>query len=507
MVSFSSTSAVIERLGDRYDILQPIGQPFGCEQLLARDTYRQQPVVIKSLAIEENTPTGDICCFEREIHLLESLDHPTIPPYIDSFTMDTSHEGLIRKGLVLVQGHNGGRTLSQLMSAGRTYGESDIKEIAKQLLQSLAYFHKKGLVHRDIKPDNIVVSSSNDELEHVSWLNLGTVQYVQAQPKDTLVGTYGYMAPEQIGGQATFASDLYSLGATLIYLVTGHHLGELPHRPSHGRKVQFVCPTTQVSANMQQWLNWLIEPALSDRPASAKQALAALNHLPWAMLKQRLWKPAKAAQLMPVPIFTGSYPQEKPYFTKIKRSKSRRSLSLVVPPVGMRSRAYRRALPPLLMGVGMTSVTLYLFSLLAPLVSFSTDMLTTFSGVAALAAASLGVMGGIYSFRFMRTGLILMSRVLFRRIHIQLESGVLLIAYKYWLRSPVYVVNTRREDLYSINALANCEALRILTHNNRTRVPCDCYKLSIADGALTPRDIRWLTSLLNDWRGASGRCA
>ncbi len=513
-----STSAVIERLSDRYDIVQSIGQPFGYQQLLARDIHHHQPVVIKSLTLEDNTPAGDICCFEREIHLLESLSHPTIPRYIESFTVDTTHNGSSSKGLVLVQGHDGGRTLAQRVSTGKIYTESELQEIARQLLQGLVYLHSKGLVHRDIKPDNISLTSALNGsprvglrgalsgrealLGQVSWLNLGTVQYIQAQPKDSLVGTYGYMPPEQVGGQATFASDLYSLGATLIYLATGTHLGGLPHRPHNGRKVQFACSTSRLSAPMQQWLNWLIEPAVCDRPASAKKALSALNHLPLAMLKQRLWKP-RTPQMLPLPIATSqAKTQEEPYFTHIKRSRKRRSLELVVPPVGLRSSHYRQALPPLLMGSVMASVTLYLFSLL----TFSADMLMTFSGVASLAAASLGVLGGCYALRFLQVGLLHLCKAFFRQVHIQLESDVLLIAYKYWLRSPVYVVNTRRESIYNISALPDCEALRILTHHNRTRSPRDSYKLTLNDGALSHRDIRWLTSLLNEWRRQPGSC-
>lgn len=490
MATFFPNFTVTERLSDRYEILQPIGQPFGCHQVLAKDLQQQRSVVIKSLALAANTPAEDICCFEREIQLLKLLDHPTIPRYIDSFELETPQG----KGMVLVQAHQDSCSLAlPKADAGLpTYSESELKEIAKQLLQGLVYLHGKGLVHRDIKPINIAMVRHGEALGQLSWLNFGTVQYVQAQRKDALVGTYGYMPPEQIGGQATFASDLYSLGATLIYLAVGRHLGDLPR---HGSKVQFDCPTSQLSASFQQWLNWLIEPYVGDRPASAKQALAALNHLPVAMLKRRLLKPTRA-QMLPVPISSSSRDRYQPFFTQIRSTQKSRSLQLVIPPAGWGSVQAKRSVAPLLMGSTLLAVSLYLLTRL----DFSLDTLRTIHGIAVLAAASLGAMGGIYSARFFRSGFYLLGIALLRQIQVQLEADVLLIGYKYWLRSPDYVINTRRTDIYNISALPDGGALRILTHRNRTRTLRDCYKLTLDDGALSPRDVRWLTSLLNDWR-------
>ena len=517
MTTFSTTTAST-RLGNRYEIIQPIGHPFGYQQFLANDTHQQRSVIIKSLSIGENTPPGDICCLEREIHLLESLSHPTIPDYIDSFTTDaTTHPGQIdqsaqgkkRKGLVLVQNHHGGCTLAQKVAAGHTYSELEIKAIAKQLLQGLIYLHRKGLVHRDIKPESIVITEDGGT-HQASWLNLGTVQYVQAQRNDALVGTYGYMPPEQVGGQATFASDLYSLGATLIYLATGRHLGDLPYRPnSGGLRVRFACSSSRLSPRFQQWINWLVEPYVGDRPASAQQALKALNRLPLSMLKRQLLEPTRA-QMLPVPITNGNRDKYEPFFTQIKSAKKPRSFELIIPPVGLRSAQMQLILPPLAMGVTLLAVALHLLSLLR----FSPAMLTSTSGlldaIASTAAASLAVIGCLYSLKFLQNAFRLIDRYILRQVRIQLEADVLLVAYKHWMRAPEYVVNTRRADIYSICALPShgndAGTLRILTHHNRTRQPNDCYKLSLTDGALSYRDIRWLTSLINDWRHHPGSC-
>ena len=444
------------------------------------------------LTFEENTPTGDICCFEREIHLLKSLSHVTIPGYVNDFCVETS-EG---KGQILVQEHNSGQTLEQYIQAGREFSEAEIKSIAKQLLQGLIYFHRKGLVHRDIKPSNISLVANDHSIGQATWLNLGTMQYIQAQRPDALVGTYGYMPPEQVGGQAAFASDLYSLGATLVYLTLGHHLGELPRK---GPAVQFGCSPSRLSANFQQWINWLIEPHVGDRPASAQQALKALNQLPLAMLKRRLWTPQKA-QLTPVPITTSGRNHYQPFFTNIQSKKRPHSLELTIPAVGVHSHAFRRTLPPLLLGSALLGAAPYLLNLLD--FSSASSLLASTDGLATLTAAILAMVGCVYSFRFLKSGLHQLQIALLRRIKIQIESDVLLVSYNYWLRSPQYIVNTKRECIYNISALPDGSALRILTHHNRTQSSCLCYKLTVNDGMLSRRDVRWLTSLLNDWRTA-----
>ncbi len=487
MATFS-TSAVIERLSDRYEFLQSIG-PAGYQQLLATDIQHRQSVLIKSLSLGKGTSAGDICCFEREIHLLESLRHPTIPRHIDSFGIETP-EG---KGLVLVQAHvPASQTLHQQMVAGKLYREAEIKSIAKQLLQGLVYLHSKGLVHRDITPRNVAIARADRELAQVSWLNLGSVQYVESQRADTLVGTYGYMPIEQVGGQARFASDLYSLGATLIALATGRRPQDLPR---DGYKISFACRSSHLSVSFQHWLSWLIEPRMSDRPISAQQALKALNRLPFSMIKRRLKQPVKAA-LAPVPIVSKPYAQDPLYFTKIRQRQRANALSLVIPPRGLSRAEYEQAISPVLIGSALLTLGLYLLSLL----SFSWDMFAQTKGIASLAAAALGACGIVQGGKFLLAGLRLLDRQWLREIHIQLEANVLLISYQHWLRSPSYIVNTRRQDIYNVSALPDCSALQILTHRNRTGVPSNGLKLTTRHGNLTPRDIRWLTSLINDWR-------
>lgn len=495
MAIFSSNSVITERLGGRYEDLRPIGQSFGYQQMLANDARQNRSVVIKSIKLEKSTPASDIDCFKREIHLLKSLDHPTIPCYLESFHLDTA-EG---KALVLVQSYQGGQTLEHQVATGKQYSEAEIRLIAKQLLQGLVHLHRRGLIHRDIKPSNITVSDkaigTDQTVSQAAWLNLGTARSIRKQQPGTLVGSYGYVPVEQIRAQATFASDLYSLGATLIYLITGSHLGELP---CSGLRVKFTCAGDRLSSDFQQWINWLIEPQICDRPASAKQALGTLNHLPLAMFKRRIWKPTRS-QVMPVPITPDGHSRYQPFFTKIQSQRKLNAFRVIIRPPGLQSKQAGRALPPLLVGSALLAAALRIVGM----IDFSPAMLSSVKGLAAIATAVLGIMGATYGCRFLRNGLRQLDIALLRRLCIEIEDDVLLISKKHWLRSPSYLVNAKKESIYHISALPDGNSLRILTNHNRIENPSSYYKLTVHDGAISQRDIRWLTSVLNDWYNSS----
>ena len=263
-----------EILADRYQCDRRLGKQAGRQTLLARDLKTQQQVVVKLLSFSSDFNWEDLKLFEREVETLKSLSHPAIPRYLDSFEIDTPN----RKGFALVQTYIEAKSLQEYLSDGRTFSESEAQQLATALLDILAYLHQRQppVIHRDIKPSNILLKNrSGNSVGEVYLVDFGAVQTLATQQGKTVtvVGTYGYMPPEQFGGRAVPASDLYGLGATLIALITKQHPADLPQKDLQLEFEQF----TQLSPGFTNWLKWMTHPSLDRRPASFQIAKEVLE--------------------------------------------------------------------------------------------------------------------------------------------------------------------------------------------------------------------------------------
>ncbi|HEY9744092.1 MAG TPA: serine/threonine-protein kinase [Coleofasciculaceae cyanobacterium] len=310
--SLGNSSA--SRFSSRYEVQQQLGKRAGRRTLLARDIITQELVVIKLLSFGNDFEWDDLKLFEREAETLKALSHPAIPRYLDYFEIDSPN----LKGFALVQTYIEAKSLEEQLKAGRTFNEADIKQLAKALLEILIYLHGRQppVIHRDIKPSNILLTNrSGNSVGQVYLVDFGSVQTLAAREGGTItvVGTYGYMPPEQFGGRAVPASDLHSLGATLIYLVTGLHPADLPQRDL---RIQFE-QVVNLSPALSNWLKWMIEPSLDRRLASAVEALPALEQPP---------------QRQPNSIY--STVVRKPAGSKIQLTKDADSLKIILPSKG-----------------------------------------------------------------------------------------------------------------------------------------------------------------------------
>ncbi|MEM8777648.1 MAG: serine/threonine-protein kinase [Cyanobacteria bacterium P01_G01_bin.49] len=260
-------------LRDRYQIQSLLGQKTGRRTFLATDLQTRSPVVIKLLLFNPDFTWDELKLFEREAETLSFLNHSAIPNYLDYFEIETE----LGKGFALVQTYINAPSLETVIQEGRDFSEVELIELAEKLLDILTYLHEQipPVIHRDIKPSNILISNrSGSSIGDVYLVDFGSVQ--TATNKDngtiTIVGSYGYIPLEQFGGKTRTVSDLYSLGMTLIYLITGVHPAELTQVDG---QVKF--DSSNISYQFSKWLEKITQPYANKRFESAKLAKTALT--------------------------------------------------------------------------------------------------------------------------------------------------------------------------------------------------------------------------------------
>ena len=228
------------------------------------------PVIIKQFRFANNNDWNSYKAIEREIEVLQGLNHPGIPQYLNRFDPGD--------GLCLVQEYIN----AQPLSTSRSFSPEEIKSIAVQLLEILVYLQEERIppiFHQDIKPENILV---DDNIKtYLIDFGLARISSNTMALSSMMGGTMGFMPPEQIRNlKPTEASDLYSLGATLICLITrtkSIDIGNLVDFDTN--KFSFKERVPKFSFRFIQWLEKMVEPNPSNRYHNAKLALEALQPL------------------------------------------------------------------------------------------------------------------------------------------------------------------------------------------------------------------------------------
>ncbi len=206
--------SLVETLSDRYRITREIGAGGMATVYLAHDLKHDREVAIKILKRDLAAAVGAER-FVSEIRTVAHLKHPHILPLFDSGSAD----GLLFYVMPFIDGES----LRARLRRERTLPIADVVRILRELTDALAYAHAAGVIHRDVKPDNVLTSG-----RHVFLADFG-VAYALA-PADSvtvtgtgmIVGTPAYMAPEQVaGGQAESRSDIYALGVLAYELLAG----------------------------------------------------------------------------------------------------------------------------------------------------------------------------------------------------------------------------------------------------------------------------------------------
>ncbi len=279
-------------LHGRYRLLSLLGQggfgrtllaeQVGAEQVGAEQVGSEQERAVRS------APSADRRCVVKQLHrkaVTDSLDfideaerlrklgeHPQIPRLIDDFENNL--------GQFLVQEFAPGRNLQQQVEQKGPWDEAEVRSLLKSLSIVLQYVHSFQIIHRDIKPANIVAANppaqSPQRSRSPMLVDFGSAKWVRQAPAQTVIGSAGYASPEQSMGQATYASDIYSLGLTCLYLLTGIHPFQL-YSAVEDRWVWQDYLSSPLEPRLVQVLNQMVARSLQQRYESADQVLLDLQ--------------------------------------------------------------------------------------------------------------------------------------------------------------------------------------------------------------------------------------
>ncbi len=259
---------------ERYEILEILGEGGMAFVYKARDTQLERFVAIKTLKPNYVNQGTFVDRFKREAKTAANLNHPNIVQIFDWGIEDEPY---------FVMEYIEGNTLTSIIAKNRTISLSDILFIGAQVSSGLHAAHQKGLVHRDIKPGNIMITP--DGKVKVTDFGIVSLQNEESDITKTgsILGTASYISPEQAQGKSvSIESDLYSLGTVLYELITGKapfsgdspistatkHLTEKPQKPSLFRR--------DLPKGVESAILKLLEKATYDRFKSAEDLRATL---------------------------------------------------------------------------------------------------------------------------------------------------------------------------------------------------------------------------------------
>ena len=272
-----------DHLLGKYKIVSAIGSGGFGTVYLAEDTWINKRVALK-VPHRQNLNFSELL---REPRLLATLDHPNIVAITTAEKQDDI--------FFIVMEYVNGDTLEAVIGTGGALDVDRAVDYSIQIGKAMEYAHGQGVIHRDLRPSNVLVSASGT----LKVADFGTSRFLEiAALGTTVIGSPPYMAPEQFQGEAVFASDLYSFGVTMYQMLTG----ELPYDPPAPRDLhrlrsgELVQPPRLVNGTIPRELDDVVmkalAPELADRYGDAAELLADLDDIRAA----RRTRPARAGR-------------------------------------------------------------------------------------------------------------------------------------------------------------------------------------------------------------------
>jgi len=202
-----------QKINDRYEIIRVIGEGGMANVYLATDTILDRKVAVKVLRGDLATDEKFVRRFQREALSASSLNHPNIVEMYDVGEDDGN--------FYIVMEYVEGKNLKQLVKRRTKLSIPEVVDIMKQLTDGIAHAHDSFIIHRDIKPQNMLILDNG--LVKITDFGIAVaLNSTQLTQTNSVMGSVHYLPPEQAAGKgATFKSDIYALGIMMYELVTG----------------------------------------------------------------------------------------------------------------------------------------------------------------------------------------------------------------------------------------------------------------------------------------------
>jgi eukaryotic-like serine/threonine-protein kinase len=262
-------------LGGRYELDGIVGRGGVAEVYRARDIRLDRIVAIKILRADLARDQLFQARFSSEAQAVASLNHPSIVA-----VYDTGED--IAAGFpvpYIVMEFVDGRTIRDLLRDGHLLLPERSLEIIDGLLRALDYSHQAGIVHRDIKPGNVMVTRNGD----VKVMDFGLARILssaQDEPTGQVIGTAQYLSPEQARGERVDSrTDLYSTGCLLYELLTGRppFTGDSPVAIAYQHVRENPIPPSRVVSDVPAWADAIVLKAMAKSPADRYQTAADMR--------------------------------------------------------------------------------------------------------------------------------------------------------------------------------------------------------------------------------------